>query len=344
MRIGEVAARSGISTRMLRYYDSVGLVSPSGRTSAGYRQYRDDDLRRLFHVEALRALGLTLQEVATALEHPSFSAADTIEAVAARIRERLAKDEELLRGLAQVRASGPVVWSDVLQAIGLVRGLGASSPSARQRTVLSLREQRRGHAALLAQAAVEEADPHVGGALRWALARSGDDGLQVLVEALRSPAPEPRRRAVEALTKIGTPAAVAALAAAVGHPDPHVSGRAALVCGAHGDLTAVPRLVALVVEGRDDVEAATVLGRLAARHDRVDTITAALGTALEDADDAARRRVAAALADLPGPSAAVALAGLATDPDPAVALTATAVLRGWAGRGDRAGGVPSTGS
>ncbi len=324
---------------MLRHYDSVGLVSPSGRTSGGYRQYREQDLRRLFHVEALRALGLTLQEVATALDDPSFSAADTIEAIVTRTRERVARDEELLARLHQVRASGPAAWSDVLRTIGLLHGLRASSPSARQRAVLSLPLQGDGEAVLLARAALEEPDPNVGGALHWALARSGDGGLPVLTEALGSPSPERRRRAVVALSEIGSPGAVAALTEALGHPDPVVSGRAALVCGAHGDLDAVPRLVALVVEGCDDVEAAAVLGGLAARHDRAHTITRALTEALGDADDQARRRLAAALADVPGPAALATLTGLTTDPDRAVALTATAVLQGWADRGEPAHGT-----
>ena len=52
MLIGEVAERSGVSARMLRHYDSLGLVSPSERTSGGYRSYSEADLD-LF---ALRAL------------------------------------------------------------------------------------------------------------------------------------------------------------------------------------------------------------------------------------------------------------------------------------------------
>ncbi|WP_415750406.1 MerR family DNA-binding transcriptional regulator [Burkholderia sp. BCC1988] len=39
MRISELANRSGVSARMLRHYDAIGLVSPSGRTEAGYREY-----------------------------------------------------------------------------------------------------------------------------------------------------------------------------------------------------------------------------------------------------------------------------------------------------------------
>lgn len=332
MLIGEVAARSGISARMLRHYDAVGLVSPSGRTGNGYRRYEEQDLRRLLHVEALRALGLTLQEVATALADPSFSATATIEAVATRTRERIARDEELLLRLEQVASSARGAWSDVLRTVGLVHGLAAGSPSARQRAALSL-PTRDEEAVVLARAALDEPDPNVAGALHWALARAGDGGLPVLEQALDSPSPERRQRAVAALSKFGARGA-AVLAGALSSPDPVVSGRAALVRGAHGDLDAVPRLVALVVDGPDDVEAAGVLGSLAARHDRAEAIGAALVTALDDADDAARRRLAAALAEVPGEPATAALTGLTADPVRAVALTATAVLRQ---RADQAG-------
>ena len=47
MLIGEVARRSGVSTRMLRHYDALGLVRPTGRTIGGYREYSEADIRRM---------------------------------------------------------------------------------------------------------------------------------------------------------------------------------------------------------------------------------------------------------------------------------------------------------
>lgn len=75
MQIGEVSRRSGVSVRMLRHYDRIGLVRPSARTGAGYREYAQADLRRLFQVEALRTLSLPLAQVAAALDDPEFDAA-----------------------------------------------------------------------------------------------------------------------------------------------------------------------------------------------------------------------------------------------------------------------------
>ena len=71
--IGEVARHSGVSTRMLRHYDSVGLVRPTGRTVGGYREYSAEDIRRIFHVESLRSLGLSLRQIGRALEDPALT-------------------------------------------------------------------------------------------------------------------------------------------------------------------------------------------------------------------------------------------------------------------------------
>jgi DNA-binding transcriptional MerR regulator len=71
--IGEVARRCGVSTRMLRHYDTLGLVRPTGRTVGGYREYSEADLRRIFHVEGLRTLGLSLRQIGRALADPGFA-------------------------------------------------------------------------------------------------------------------------------------------------------------------------------------------------------------------------------------------------------------------------------
>lgn len=300
-------------------------ASPPGRTSSGYRHYEQADLTRLLHAEGLRALGLTLAEAADALRDLSFDPSVVVDELAARTRERLARDEELLARLEEARASGPA-WSDVLHTVALVRGLGAASPSARQRTALALAAHTRAHdIRVLVEAALTEADPHAAGALVWAVARTGDAATPALAAATTSPDPRRRRRAVEALVKSGSAGAVAALSEALDHPDPHVSGRAALVVGARGDARAVPRLVALVVDGEDDVEAAETLGRLG--ESRADTVADAVLDALDRCRGPARRRVTAALGEIRSDRAREALRRLQHDPDRAVALTAAALTQ-----------------
>lgn len=63
MRIGELAAAVGVSTRTVRYYHQVGLLPEPGRTTSGYRVYSLRDLVRLSHARRLVELGLGLEEV-----------------------------------------------------------------------------------------------------------------------------------------------------------------------------------------------------------------------------------------------------------------------------------------
>ncbi|MGY1644041.1 MerR family transcriptional regulator [Geodermatophilus sp. SYSU D00703] len=76
MNVGEVAALAGVTVRTLHHYDRIGLLSPSGRTPAGYRQYSPADLDRLHQVLLYRELGFPLEEVATLLDDPSADPAE----------------------------------------------------------------------------------------------------------------------------------------------------------------------------------------------------------------------------------------------------------------------------
>jgi DNA-binding transcriptional MerR regulator len=67
LTVGAVARVAGVTVRTLHHYDAVGLVSPSGRTHAGYRLYAPDDLDRLHAVLAYRELGFGLDEIASLL-------------------------------------------------------------------------------------------------------------------------------------------------------------------------------------------------------------------------------------------------------------------------------------
>lgn len=57
LRIGEVARRTGLTTRTLRHYDELGLLVPSGRTEGDYRMYTLDDVQRLLAIQHLKSLG-----------------------------------------------------------------------------------------------------------------------------------------------------------------------------------------------------------------------------------------------------------------------------------------------
>lgn len=66
-QIGEVADEVGLSLRTIRYYEEIGLVTPSGRTDGGFRLYTDTDIERLRLVKALKPVGMSLETMADLL-------------------------------------------------------------------------------------------------------------------------------------------------------------------------------------------------------------------------------------------------------------------------------------
>ncbi|MER5421054.1 HEAT repeat domain-containing protein [Streptosporangium roseum] len=328
MLIGDVARRSGVSARMLRHYDSLGLVRPTGRSGAGYREYSSEDIRRIFHIESLRSLGLSLREVGRALDDPGFTPAELVDDLIRQTRERIAAETELLTRLRRIDAVDPAGWEDVLQVVALLQALGSKSAGKRQRAALSSGDEVSVPVEALVEAALSERDPNVAGALRWALARSGDDGLALLAEGLGSPVAEVRKRAVQSIVEIPNGEATALLQDALANSDIVVRRYAALALGARGVAEAVPTLIDMVVEGTNDVDAADALSALASRPALTDQIATRLVDRLAHGgvESSARRRLTQALADIPGTTASRALADLTHDEDRTVALTAAYIL------------------
>ncbi|MEV6471318.1 MerR family transcriptional regulator [Streptomyces sp. NPDC051657] len=327
MLIGEVARRSGVSARMLRHYESLGLVRPSGRTGSGYREYSGEDIQRIFHVESLRAVGLSLREIGRALDDPGFTPSALVDDLIRRTRERIAVETELLTRLHRVHATDPAGWEDVLQVVTLLGALGSKSADARQRAALAAVDEVPVEA--LVEAALGERDPHVAGALRWALARSGGGGPALLAEGLGSPEAAVRERAVRSLAEMPGGEATALLRDALASPDAVVRGYAALALGTRGEADAVPALVDLVVAGTNDTDAADALSLLAGDDMAADRIAAVLVDRLsrDTTGASARGRLTQALAGVPGAASSRALRELLDDEDRAVALTATYLLQ-----------------
>jgi MerR family copper efflux transcriptional regulator len=67
MQIGEVAARTGLSLRTIRYYGEVGLVTPSARSRGGFRLYTEADVERLLVVKRMKPLDFSLEDMADLL-------------------------------------------------------------------------------------------------------------------------------------------------------------------------------------------------------------------------------------------------------------------------------------
>lgn len=68
LNIGEAAARSGVSAKMLRHYESLGLLGEVSRTDAGYRQYSEREVHILRFIRRGRDLGFSMAEIAELLK------------------------------------------------------------------------------------------------------------------------------------------------------------------------------------------------------------------------------------------------------------------------------------
>ena len=100
--IGSVARKTGVKVPTIRYYESVGLLPPPGRTTSNRRIYGDDAVRRLRFIRHARELGFDIESVRTLLAlqgnpHQSCEAADAI------ARARLSDVERRLAGLAALK-------------------------------------------------------------------------------------------------------------------------------------------------------------------------------------------------------------------------------------------------
>ena len=68
MNIGQASAQSGVSVKMVRYYESLGLLPTVARTNAGYRQYNEREVHTLRFIRRARDLGFQMSEIAELLK------------------------------------------------------------------------------------------------------------------------------------------------------------------------------------------------------------------------------------------------------------------------------------
>jgi MerR family transcriptional regulator, thiopeptide resistance regulator len=96
VNVGEVARLAGVTVRTLHHYDRIGLLTPSERTTAGYRRYTPSDLDRLHRILVYRELGFPLEEVATLLDAPDADPAAHLRRQHRLLRNRLERTQAMV--------------------------------------------------------------------------------------------------------------------------------------------------------------------------------------------------------------------------------------------------------
>lgn len=103
--IGEAAARSGVSAKMVRHYESLGLLPKIKRTEGGYRLYGDREVNTLRFIRRARDLGFGMAEISELLKlwqdrrRPSASVKRIAQAHIAELDQRMAEMEQMRRTL-----------------------------------------------------------------------------------------------------------------------------------------------------------------------------------------------------------------------------------------------------
>jgi DNA-binding transcriptional MerR regulator len=96
LTVGGAARLAGVTVRTLHHYDEIGLLTPSGRSEAGYRRYADSDLERLQRILFYRELGFGLDEIKDVMSDGSADASAHLRRQHAMLRDRIRRLERMV--------------------------------------------------------------------------------------------------------------------------------------------------------------------------------------------------------------------------------------------------------
>jgi DNA-binding transcriptional MerR regulator len=127
--IGQVARKYSLSRSTLIYYDSIGVLSPSGRSESNYRLYSESDLKKMDRIQLFRSTGLSLEAIALLLEKATSELDATLENRLLTINSeiqtlrnqqtvilKILKNETLVRNSRVITKH---IWVSILKAAGL---------------------------------------------------------------------------------------------------------------------------------------------------------------------------------------------------------------------------------
>jgi MerR family transcriptional regulator, thiopeptide resistance regulator len=126
-KIGELATATGLTVRTLRHYHDIGLLEPDGRTKSGHRLYSEANVRRLYAIRTLRALGLPLEEIAAVLDGNGYDPRSAVQQHLRHVEAQLEIHERLRSRLIRImdaleRAHEPSAqeFIDLMEAMAMI--------------------------------------------------------------------------------------------------------------------------------------------------------------------------------------------------------------------------------
>lgn len=123
-RTGEFAEKVSVSVRTLRYYDKVGLLSPTQHTESGYRLYTEQDVLRLQQILALKFLGFSLEEVEACLRAGPRGLQDVLAMQKAMMREKRSQIDKVIEAIEKTEGvvqAGCDTWESVVHVMEVMQ-------------------------------------------------------------------------------------------------------------------------------------------------------------------------------------------------------------------------------
>jgi len=127
--IGQVAKKYTLSRSALIYYDTIGLLTPSGRSASNYRLYSENDLKKMDRIQLYRSAGLSLESIASLLEKENSDLNSTLENRLLTINGEIQKFRNQQKVILKIleneslerhsRVITKAIWVSMLRAAGL---------------------------------------------------------------------------------------------------------------------------------------------------------------------------------------------------------------------------------
>lgn len=129
--VGKLGKKFQLSRSTLLYYDSIGLLTPSARTESEYRQYSENDAKRLEQICRYRQAGLSLKEIKRVLDSPEDNLTQALEKRLDELNtdiKRLRDQQRLILGILQndeyyrhINVMNAETWTSLLRASGFTQ-------------------------------------------------------------------------------------------------------------------------------------------------------------------------------------------------------------------------------